>query len=147
MKTLIISDNRFFHDLIIKPFDIRLFSGLDYHESVILQKMLHQVSEHREKYPRPRRPGQTFALLKCRQLDDLFHELKTVKGCYTSFHHRLHGAVGMVSYAHAVYVICYFCHMFSLGFSSGNSDRVRMYRRVISGKQICYLMCICVITA
>ncbi len=62
------------------------------------------------------------------------YELKTVKGCCTSFRHRLHGAVGMVSYAHAVYVICYFCYMFSLGFSSGNSDKVRIYRRVISGK-------------
>jgi hypothetical protein len=28
----------------------------------------------------PRCPGQTCAQLKCRQLDDLFHALKTVKG-------------------------------------------------------------------
>jgi hypothetical protein len=33
----------------------------------------------REKFPRPRRPGQT-CVFKCRQLDDLFHILKTVKG-------------------------------------------------------------------
>ena len=32
-------------------------------------------------------------------------------GCCTSFHHGLHGTVEMVSCAHAVYVICYFCYM------------------------------------
>jgi hypothetical protein len=57
------------------------------------------------------------------------------RGCCTSFHHWLQGAVGMVSYAHVVYVTCYFCYMFSLGSSSGSSDRVRIYRRVIFGKQ------------
>jgi hypothetical protein len=63
------------------------------------------------------------------------HTLKTVKDCYTSFHYGLHGSVGKVSYAHAVYLICYFCYMFSLGLSSGSSDSVRIYGRVISGKQ------------
>ncbi len=38
VKTLIISDNQAFHDLIISPLIIRLFPYLDYHESVILQK-------------------------------------------------------------------------------------------------------------
>ncbi len=57
------------------------------------------------------------------------------RGLYTSFRHGLHGAVGMVFYVHVVYVKCYFCYMFSLGTSSGNSDSVRIYRRVIFGKQ------------
>jgi hypothetical protein len=37
-------------------------------------------SDHREGAPGPRRPGQTRALLKFRQPDDLFHTMKTVKG-------------------------------------------------------------------
>ena len=42
----------------------------------------------------------------------------------------------MVFDAHAVYVTCYFCYMFrSVGPSSGSSDSVRIYRRVIFGKQ------------
>ena len=57
------------------------------------------------------------------------------RGCCTSFRHGLHGAVGMVFYAHAVSVTCYFCYMFSLGPSSGRSGSVRIYRRVIFGKQ------------
>ena len=57
------------------------------------------------------------------------------QGCGISFHHGLHGAVGMVFYAHVVYVTCYFCYMFSLGPSSGSSGSVRIYRRVIFGKQ------------
>jgi hypothetical protein len=57
--------------------------------------------------PDPRNPGQTHVLLKLRKPVDLFHTLKTMKGCY----------------------------MFSLGPSSGSSDSVRIYRRVIFGKQ------------
>jgi hypothetical protein len=45
------------------------------------------------------------------------------------------GSVGMVSYTHVVYVTCYFCYVFSLGPSSGRSGSVRIYRRVIFGKQ------------
>jgi hypothetical protein len=52
----------------------------------------------------------------------------------TSFRQGLHGAVGMVSYAHEVYVTCYFCYMFTLGPSLGSSDSVRIYRRVIFGE-------------
>jgi hypothetical protein len=33
----------------------------------------------------------------------------------------------MVSYVHTVYVTCYFCYMFSLGTSSGNTGSVRIY--------------------
>ncbi len=91
-------------------------------------------SDHREGAPGPRRPGQTRALFKFRQPDDFFHTLKTLNGLRSSFHHGLHGAVGMVFYAHMVYVTCYFCYMFSLGPSSGTSDSVRIYRRVIFGK-------------
>jgi hypothetical protein len=47
-------------------------------------------------------------VFKCRQLDDLFHALKTVKDLlhlmFSSFHHGLHVTVDMVSYAHVVYV-------------------------------------------
>jgi hypothetical protein len=43
------------------------------------------------------------------------HTLTTVEGLRSSFHHGLHGAVGMIFYAHAVYVvICYMsiiCYM------------------------------------
>ncbi len=53
----------------------------------------------------------------------------------TSFRHGLHGTVGMVFYAHVVYVTCYFCYMFSLETSSGSSVSIRIYRRVIFGKQ------------
>ncbi len=41
----------------------------------------------------------------------------------------------MMFYAHVVCVTCYFRYMFSLGHSSGSSDSVRIYRRVIFGKQ------------
>ena len=37
--------------------------------------------------PDLRGPGQTRATFKFRQPDDLFHTLKTVKGCFTSFRH------------------------------------------------------------
>ena len=96
---------------------------------------LHQVSEHREKCPRPRRPGQTF---HCSSVDN---------STTSSTHWRQWRTAAPRSttdsteqwvwcfYAHAVYVICYFCHMFSLGPSSGSSGSVRIYRRVISGKQ------------
>jgi hypothetical protein len=66
----------------------------------------------------------------------------------TSFHHGLHGSVGMVFYTlytcgSLVYVvICYMsiiCYMsvicLVLGPSSGISDSVRIYRRVIFGNQ------------
>ena len=78
--------------------------------------------------PNPRVPGQTRALFGFRHPDDLFHTLKTVKVCCTSSHHGLHGPVGMVSCAHAVYVIYYFCYIFSLGPSSGRTGSVQIYR-------------------
>ena len=40
---------------------------------------LHHVSDHRERSPDPRCPGQ-YTLFKLGQLDDPFHTLKTVKG-------------------------------------------------------------------
>ncbi len=52
------------------------------------------------------------------------------RDCYTSFLHGLHWVVGMVSYAHAVYVTCYFCYMFSLGPSSARTGSVQIYRSV-----------------
>jgi hypothetical protein len=48
--------------------------------------------------------------------------------CCTSFCHGLHVVVGLVSYTHVVYVTCYFCCMFSLGSSSGNTGSVRICR-------------------
>jgi hypothetical protein len=43
------------------------------------------------------------------------HTLTTVEGLMSSFHHGLHGTVGMIFYAHVVYVvICYMsiiCYM------------------------------------
>jgi hypothetical protein len=87
-----------------------------------------RISDHRA--PDPRCPGQTSALFKFRQPDDLCHTLKTVKarGCCTSFRHGLHGAVGMVSYTHVVYVTCYLCYIFSLEPSSGSIASFRIYR-------------------
>ncbi len=61
----------------------------------------------------PRCPGQTREMFKIRQTVDQFHVLKTVKGM-----------------KHLV-----LCYMFSLGSSSGSSDSVRIYRRVIFGKK------------
>jgi hypothetical protein len=55
------------------------------------------------------------------------HYIK-LRGCCTSFHHGHHTEVGMVSYAHVVYVTCYFYYMFSLGPSSGRTGSVRIYR-------------------
>ena len=58
--------------------------------------------------------------VRLRQPVDLVHVLKTVKGLFSSFHHGLHGAVGMM-FIHIrsmlLYVICllhvYVCYMSS----------------------------------
>jgi hypothetical protein len=73
-------------------------------------------------------------LFNLRQPVDLFHTLKTVKGLLHLVPPRTPRSSGYGDYAHSVYVTCYFCYMFSLGSSSGSSDSVRMYRRVIFGK-------------
>ena len=70
-------------------------------------------------------------------LDDTNTWSLTGSGCesFAEVHctclHGLRGAVGMVSYAHPVYVTCYFCHMLSLGPSSGSIGSVRIYRSVM----------------
>ena len=61
--------------------------------------------------PDPRYPGQTRTLLKSRSFDNLTTSSTHWRQCggyYTSFHHRLHGTVGMVTDVHVVYVIWYF---------------------------------------
>jgi hypothetical protein len=50
------------------------------------------------------------------------------RGCCTSFRHGLHRPVGMVSYAHTVYVTCYFCYIFTLGPSSASTGSGQIYR-------------------
>ncbi len=61
-------------------------------------------------------PGQTCATLQVSITRRPVHTLTTVEGLLTSFLHGLHGAVGMIFYAHEVYVvICYMsiiCYMF-----------------------------------
>ncbi len=61
------------------------------------------------------RPGQTRAMSRTSTTRRPVHTLTTVEGLRSSFHHGLHGAVGMIFYAHAVYVvICYMsiiCYM------------------------------------
>ena len=61
------------------------------------------------------RPGQTRAMSRASTTRRPVHTLTTVEGLRPSFRHGLHGAVGMIFYAHAVYVvICYMsiiCYM------------------------------------
>ncbi len=57
--------------------------------------------------PDPRCPGQTRALFKFRQPDDLFHGLKTVKELLLLVPPRTPRNSGYDVYAHEVYVICY----------------------------------------
>ena len=80
--------------------------------------------------------GRHVALFGLRQPVDLFHASTTVKG--TAVPRSATDSTEQwvwCFYAHAVYVICYFCYMFSLGTSSGSSVSVRIYRRVTFGKQ------------
>jgi hypothetical protein len=60
-------------------------------------------------------PGQTRAMSRASITRRPVHTLTTVEGLCPSFHHGLHGAVGMILYAHVVYVvICYMsiiCYM------------------------------------
>ena len=48
------------------------------------------------------RPGQTRAMSRASTTRRPVHTLKTVEGLRPSFRHGLHGAVGMIFYAHAV---------------------------------------------
>jgi hypothetical protein len=61
------------------------------------------------------RPGQTRAMSRASTTRRPVHTLTTVEGLRPSFRHGLHGAVGMIFYAHVVYVvICYMsiiCYM------------------------------------
>ena len=61
------------------------------------------------------RPGQTRAMFRASTARRPVHTLTTVEGLLPSFRHGLHGTVGMIFYAHAVYVvICYMsiiCYM------------------------------------
>jgi hypothetical protein len=61
------------------------------------------------------RPGQTRAMSRASTTGRPVHTLTTVEGLRPSFRHGLHRAVGMIFYAHAVYVaICYMsiiCYM------------------------------------
>ncbi len=60
-------------------------------------------------------PGQTRAMSRASTTRRPVHTLTTVEGLWSSFRHGLHGAVGMIFYAHEVYVvICYMsiiCYM------------------------------------
>ncbi len=61
----------------------------------------------------------------CWSFDNLttsFTHCRQWRDCYTSFRHLLHGALGMVSYSHTVYVTMYFCYMFRF-----RTDRVVSY--------------------
>jgi hypothetical protein len=51
------------------------------------------------------RPGQTRAMFQVSTTRRPVHTLTTVGGLLPSFRHGLHGAVGMIFYAHAVYVV------------------------------------------
>ncbi len=56
------------------------------------------------------RPGQTRAMSRASTTSRPVHALTTVEGLRSSFRHGLHGPVGMIFYAQAVYVvICYMC--------------------------------------
>ena len=63
----------------------------------------------------PRCPGQQCVLFNFRQLDDLFHVLKTVKGLLHLVPSRTPRSSGYGVLCNVVYVTCYFCYMFSLG--------------------------------
>jgi hypothetical protein len=72
----------------------------------------------------------------CWSFDNLttsFTHWRQWRTCFTSLHHGLHGAVGMVSYEHVVFVTCCFCFMFRFRVSRVVSDML--------------LMCICVCTS
>ena len=54
------------------------------------------------------RPGQTCEMSRTSTTRRPVHTLTTVEGLRSSFLHGLHGSVGMIFYAHVVYVvICY----------------------------------------
>jgi hypothetical protein len=61
------------------------------------------------------RPGQTRAMFQASTTRRPVHTRTTVEGLLPSSRHGLHGSVGMICYAHAVYVvICYMsiiCYM------------------------------------
>ncbi len=87
-------------------------------------------------------PGQTCVMSRDSTTRRPVHTLTTVEGLRPSFRHGLHGAVGMIFYAHEVYVvicymsiICYMPVMSSSEPSSGSSGSVWIYRRAIFGKQ------------
>ncbi len=91
---------------------------------------------HHEKCPRPRYPGQTRCAVRASttrrpvpHIDD--SEGSVVPRSVTDSTEQWVWCF----YAHVVYVICYFCYIFSSGSSSGSSGSVRIYRRVIFGKQ------------
>ncbi len=50
-------------------------------------------------------PGQTRVMSRALTTRRPVHTLTTVEGPRSSFYHGLHGAVGMIFYAHAVYVV------------------------------------------
>ncbi len=86
-------------------------------------------------------PGQTRAMFQVSTARRPVHTLTTAEGLIPSFRHGLHGAVGMIFYAHAVYVvicymsiICYMPVMSSSEPSSGSSGSVWLYRRTIFSK-------------
>ncbi len=60
-------------------------------------------------------PGQTSVMFQASTTRRPVHTLTTGEGLLPSFHHGLHGTVGMIFYAHVVYVvICYMsiiCYM------------------------------------
>jgi hypothetical protein len=64
------------------------------------------------------RPGQTCAISRASTTRRPVHTLTTVEGLRSSFLHGFHGAVGMIFYAHVVYVvICYMsiiCYMYDI---------------------------------
>jgi hypothetical protein len=67
-------------------------------------------------------PGQTSAMFQASTTRRPVHTLTTEEGLLPSFHHGLHGAVGMIFYAHTVYVVI--CYM-----------SIMIYRRTIFGKE------------
>ena len=69
------------------------------------------LQDNREECPRPRCLRQTRARWSFNNLTTSSTHWREWKDWCTSFHHSLHGTVGMVSYTHEVYVICYFCYM------------------------------------
>jgi hypothetical protein len=59
------------------------------------------------------RPGQTCVMSRSSTTRRPVHTLTTVEGLRPSFRHGLHGTVGMIFYAHVVYVvICYMSIIF-----------------------------------